>query len=162
MKRLPLGHGLCALVDDEDYEFVRRFRWYALRRSNKQGRYVYSHFLSRGGTVYLHRLLLLPEPDLEVDHVNGNGLDNRRANLRVATPSQNKSNRATIGGTSAYKGVSLSPETRRRKRWRARIMAGRREVHLGRFLTEAEAALAYNEAARAIFGEFAVLNEVAP
>jgi len=97
---------------------------------------------------------------MEVDHINGDRLDNRRANLRIVTKQQNRQN---IGKqshremTSRYKGVVQHPKT---LRWRAIVKTGGKQRHLGYFATEHEAALAYNTAARELFGEFARLNEV--
>ena len=102
----------------------------------------------------MHRVILsLEQGDSAVDHKNGDGLDNRKTNLRLATPSQNNMNKlGRRGSTSKYKGVSLCGGGS--KKWRARI----KHDSLGRFENEVEAALAYDEKAQQIFGEFAKLN----
>jgi hypothetical protein len=105
----------------------------------------------------LHRFILDAPSALEVDHINGNGLDCRRSNLRLATHKQNLRNQAAHSGTSRYKGVSWN---RQRNGWDAQICLNGKNRYLGRFRTEVEAAKAYNEGARLHFGEFARLNEV--
>jgi hypothetical protein len=109
------------------------------------------------GRIYMHREVINAPVDCQVDHVNHDGLDNRRDNLRLCTVSQNqgnsrKQNRET---TSRYKGVSWHSRDRR---WRAQIRYGKEKVHLGQFLSEEEAAYAYDRAARNRWGEFANIN----
>ena len=100
-----------------------------------------------------------------VDHINGDKLDNRRENLRLATRGENEVNkrkRRTHKGrkpTSKYKGVTKIKD-RRKKRWRAIITFQKRIIHLGNFYTEKEAAEAYNEAAKKYYGDFAYLNKI--
>ena len=152
MKQVPLlnDRGV-ALVDDEDYERVMAAADPCWRRS---GGYASTGFGER--QVYMHRLILglARGHEPEVDHVHGGGLDNRRANLRLADRSQQNANkRKSEGKSSRFKGVS-----RDRGRWRAVIKVDRRYRHLGSFATEEEAAAAYNVAAVVAFGPFARLN----
>jgi hypothetical protein len=100
----------------------------------------------------MHRLLLGVSNDVQVDHVNGDRLDNRRANLRPATSSENMCNRK---GSASFKGVHWD---KRNKKWRVSIQVKRKIVRLGRFTDPIEAARAYDEAATVHHGEFAVLN----
>lgn len=110
----------------------------------------------RVGHKYLHRLVLGAKKGQIVDHINGNPLDNRRANLRLATRSQNLFNRGRPKhNTSGFKGVHFCKRT---KRYRASIRANNRVVRLGRFDTAAKAARAYDKAARVHHGDFAQLN----
>jgi len=155
---VALTKGMFALVDETDFVDVSRWNWcvmecvglwYAMRGRTPE------EVLSSGkkAPVLLHRYLL-HEPFEEVDHRNGDGLDNRRENLRASTHAQNMMNSPSRVGSSRFKGVSLS-----RGRWRATIRDDYRTVHLGRFDTEKEAAHAYDEAARRLHGsEFARVN----
>lgn len=106
--------------------------------------------------IKLHRYLLDAPNGMQVDHINGDPLDNRRENLRVATPSQNQANwRKKSPATSAYKGVSWHKGARK---WRATININGKQVHLGFYGEEEAAALAYDTAAERAYGEFACLN----
>jgi len=97
-----------------------------------------------------------PPPGMMIDHINGNGLDDRRANMRTCTNQQNMRNlRKRRSGSSIYKGVYYD---KRRRTWYARICHNGKNIHLGTFATEIEAARAYDRAARRLFGEFARLN----
>lgn len=149
MRRVPLirKHEVvgAALVDDADFAEVRRYRW----RLIKQQHTSYARATIDGRHVYLHRFLL-PAAD-EVDHVNHDGLDNRRANLRAATHQQNALNRSARG---AWKGVSRrSPEC-----WSATIELDRLQFHLRNFSTPEQAARAYDEIAWVAWGTWAKLN----
>jgi hypothetical protein len=144
------------LYDDEDHELVASHRWWVLVTGRRTQLHYAAATVSEGGrrrTVLLHRVLL--PGFVQVDHINGSGLDNRRANLRgCMTKAQNAHNQhPRTGGTSRFKGV-----TRRGSRWRAEIFTNGVRQHLGYFDTEEEAALAYDVAAYAQRGEFAYLN----
>lgn len=114
---------------------------------------------ANGQTRLLHRLII--ETDRVIDHINGDGLDNRRANLRPCLRRENVLNSAKTGlpTTSRYKGVCWLSRTRK---WQAYIKVNRKQRSLGYFDNEVDAALAYNAAARIEFGEFAWLNPVEP
>ncbi|CAN5717840.1 hypothetical protein BH24ACT18_BH24ACT18_18900 [soil metagenome] len=142
------GEGETALIDQEDYPKVGGYRWHLSR-----GGYVVTS-LSVEKKLYLHRLVM-PEGD-EVDHVNGNTLDNRRANLRSCTHHGNVQNRRPWKQKSSrHLGVYWRKDA---KKWTAAIK-GR---HLGYFDKEEDAALSYNEAARKEYGQFARLNRLTP
>jgi hypothetical protein len=150
------GAGRVAIVDDEDYDLVMQYRWYLVLTANRSGRpsgpYARSSCKHPDGTwtnVYMHKLLTgWPM----TDHENGDGLDNRRTNLRPASFAQNMANsQPKAGKTSAYRGVSWSRE---RGKWRADIKVDGRNRRLGFFVHEVEAAKAYIDAARAVWGEF--------
>jgi len=148
---------LRAIVDDEDYELVSQYKWYALRSAHTQAVwYAEASYPNSGGKVLMHRLILKPGK-LHVDHIDNNGLNNQRSNLRFATTSQNQMNaRKQSDTTSKYKGVHYC---KREKRWQARIaINGSPRRSLGYFSTEEEAAQAYNLAASNLFGEYAKLN----
>jgi hypothetical protein len=149
--------GLVAKIDDEDAERVFSRKWRVFL-GNKGHLYAAS-----GRAELMHRFILDAPRGMQVDHINGDGLDNRRANIRLATISQNLANqpsrlvwskRAT---TSRYKGVTLFSRPRS-KPWRATISVNRKQVSLGYFLFEEEAAKAYDEAAKLYYGDFAQLN----
>jgi hypothetical protein len=149
---LRLSGGLISLVDTEDVPFLKQFKWFPLKTKNN----TYVRTNSTFGGHRLHRLLLgLPASD--VDHRNGNGLDNRRENLRAATESQNAANskkpKSRSKTSSQYKGVSWH-----RINWQASIRFRGKAHHLGTFSDEADAAKAYDRAALKYFGEFARLN----
>jgi hypothetical protein len=154
-KIIPLAGGHFALVDDEDYERVSALKWhlsptgYGAARTPRPERKL----------VQLHRFILNPPDDMQVDHINGNGLDCRRENMRLATHQQNQQNRpGEKRRLSKYKGVWL--DDRYRKPWRAQIKADRTRYDLGRFASEDDAARAYNDAAKKLHGEFAWLNPI--
>lgn len=140
------------LVDDCDLALVSQHRWHAGKDLT-----VKAH-MGDGSHILIHRLILNAPKGLEVDHINGNRLDNRRSNLRLATSSQNKCNRgARKDNTSGYKGVSWHSQ---RNKWNARIKAGAKYLHLGLFENIKDAARAYNEASRKFHGEFAYINKL--
>lgn len=144
------GH---AQVDADDAALVASRHWYAVRRSGGRLETIYAESAKHPQTM-MHRLILGDAAKgLVVDHINGDGLDNRRANLRLCTQGENARNVSARPGTSKFKGVS-----RRDGKWRARIMVNRREISLGRFDSEVEAACAYDAAAVRHFGSFAKLN----
>jgi hypothetical protein len=157
-KQIPLTRNKIAIVDDADYEWLNRWKWcclangYVMRRETTE-----SHpGGSRSRYVYMHRQIMDAPEGHYVDHINHDTCDNRRENLRVATPTESMRNtRALRGGTSPFKGVGLA-----RRRWVARIQIEGEQIGLGRFLTQREAAAAYNEAAILHFGEFACLNDL--
>lgn len=156
MKEIPLTQGLVALVDDEDYAELSQHRWCAMHLKPDA---VYAGRMiptpegpRRQRQVAMHRVLL-GGPASHIDHIDGNGLNNQRANLRPATLAQNQYNKRSLGGRSAFKGVHWQQGA-----WVARISKNGVRLHLGRFPTEVEAALAYDQAAREHHGEFARLN----
>jgi len=154
-KEIPLTRGKVALVDAEDYEWLSQFNWYAAQL--RPGLFYAMRNDYVGGTsrsVYLHRLVMRAKRGQYVDHTNGDGLDNRRENLRFCTNAQNLQNQHRTSGSSPYKGVSWS---KRARKWTAQIKANRL-IHLGYFNSEKKAALAYDEAARRLFAEFARPN----
>jgi hypothetical protein len=154
-REITLTRGYAALVDDEDYERLSAFKWHAF--CTKSGR-VYAKTSQRDETgrsrdLLMHRLVLDVGPSLKVDHIEGIGLDNRRANLRPATHQQNLCNRLGGNGASSFVGVA-----RCRGRWRAYITTDGRQHHLGVYDTPEEAAAARDRAAPLHHGSFATLN----
>jgi hypothetical protein len=165
MKEIPLTQGKVALVDDSDFALLSVFRWRAVRvRSGVSEKWYAVRSVKVAGEPnrrqarrYLHReiLGLLERMGLEVDHLNGDGLDNRRSNLRCATAAQNQHNQRKTRGGSSYKGVHFH---QRKRKWRAVIYRNSAQHFLGEFFSEEDAARAYDAAAREHFGEFACVN----
>lgn len=154
MRKIELTQGQVALVDDADFGRVSEHSWCVDKHSNTN----YAMTRINGKTVRMHRFVLaLFDADDHVDHINGNGLDNRRENLRACLVYQNASRQRGKGGTSRHKGVYWD---RQRGRWAARIQVRGKSKFLGRFDREEDAAHAYNTAATRAWGEFALLNEV--
>lgn len=151
-REIPLSQGLVALVDDADYDRVMAGpKWFAEMRGHTvyARRWIKVDGKRRG--VFLHTQLTgWPR----VDHVNLNGLDNRRANLRPATRAQNGQNRRLPSSRSGLKGVTRHV----RGMWTARVQADGTRLYLGLFATPEEAARAYDAAALELHGEFARLN----
>ena len=149
--------GRVVLVDDSDYGLVMQYRWHVfeqVRKGRVHGPYAITsvnHSREKHLVVYMHKLLTgWPL----VDHIDGNGLNNQRSNLRAATNSQNLRNSGPRGGSSQFKGVFRY----RNGRWQSSIMVDGKSTHLGYFVEEVEAALAYDAAALRLHGPFARLN----
>lgn len=142
--------GIEVLIDNEDLTAVERILYW---RVSPDG-YVHGNDPENGKDVRLHRLVMGEPKGLEIDHINGNKLDNRRENLRECNRWQNKANTRIIStNTTGYKGVSWHKD-----KWQASIRVTGRLLYLGRYETKQEAAMAYNIAAREHFGDFAWLN----
>lgn len=153
MIEIRLTQGKVALIDDCDSELAS-LRWYAAKRGNAFYAVRHKPRELGHGIVYLHRLVLGATAGLEVDHINGDGLDCRRTNLRLATPSENRRNQRRANA-SGFKGVHWNPSNRG---WVASIKVHKKVHHLGTFSDAAEAARAYDAAAIRLHGEFARLN----
>lgn len=151
--RINLTRGRIAIVDDRD-AWVADLGWMAKPIKRQSGGF-YAYRMRGRTSLYMHRLILDAPAGLLVDHVNGDGLDNRRCNIRLATASQNLMNRKSTSATG-FRGVE--PTYRTAKPWRACLYEGKRRVHLGTFRTVIEAAAAYDRAASAKYGSFAMLN----
>lgn len=157
-RELAVTRGLVAIVDEEDYERVSQFKWCAIKGRDTW----YAHRTVRKSeglaksSIRLHHFILGMTADIagEIDHRNGNGLDNRKQNLRMATAGQNRVNSGpTKRNTSGFKGV-----TRHGKKWHAQIRCGDTNHRLGSHPTPEAAARVYDAKARELFGEFAYLN----
>lgn len=152
---IPLTQGQVAIIDDEDWPIVKEYKWHTNKIADIY--YAASTIRKESGkqtVLFMHRLLM-GEPKMLIDHKNGDGLDNRKENLRVASCKQNAMNQKSNGGASKYKGVTFH---KRDKYWQASIVIDGSLKYLGSFKNEEEAAKAYNKAAVEHFGEFARLN----
>jgi len=145
-----------ALVDDDDYSLLCSMRWHIWSQPSTN-RTQYARSKVDRKSVFMHRFIMRPTESQEVDHINGNGLDNRRINLRLCRHGENQANRRpSRTSTSKYLGVHWD---KRRKCWRARLTKNARCHSVGSFETEREAAVAYDVAAKLMHGEFARTNE---
>lgn len=158
MKEIQLTQGYVALVDDADYDFLMQWKWHANRNKNKVYAMRAIHKDGKTKLYGMHRQILgLTDPSICGDHLDGDGLNNQRHNLRACTSQENVRNSKSRGGTSRYKGVSWYP---RRNKWVAYITGGGKRKTIGYFGSEQEAAMAYNKYAPVYHGEFAALNEI--
>jgi hypothetical protein len=148
-KIIPLTQGKYALVDEEDYEKVNEYHW--TFKKNKKQEYAIN------GNTRLHRFILNESnPKNIIDHKNGNGLDNRKNNIRAATINENNFNtKLRVNSKIAYKGVTFNEKS---KKYRSRIQFNKKGIHIGCFYNVLEAARAYDAKAEELFGEFANLN----
>lgn len=160
MKKIPLTKGQYALVDDEDFEALNRFKWCALK---KKGVTFYAIRIvqknNKKKAILMHRLILnINDPKIQVDHKDHNGLNNRRNNIRPSTAGQNSCNKSSRKGSSSkYKGVSWHKLS---KSWKVQITKDGKGFVGGYFKKEESAALAYNNLAIKLHGEFAFLNKI--
>ena len=159
-RRIPLSRGKYAIVDPDDYYKLSEHKWsvstgpynnfYAVRKEpNRNGK--------KGKTIRMHRLVANTPDGLLCDHINGDSLDNRKANLRSATHLQNSWNarKSPQSCSSKYKGVMFRKGP---QKWAAMICVAGEKIFLGSFKDEIEAAKVYDKAAKKYFGEFAKLN----
>lgn len=160
MKQIPLTQGKVAFVDDSDYEILSRWSWSAHRE-------IYTYYAvrniqmpnSKKQTIRMHRVILSAPDGVEIDHVNRNGLDNRRSNLRLCNHTENLMNqRLRSDNETRLKGVGIEKRNIN-KRFRARIMINRKRVYIGSYQIAEDAARAYDRAALEYYGEFAMTNE---
>jgi hypothetical protein len=155
VKYIELTRGRKAIVDDENFEWLNQWKWnaygdrYAARAPGPR---------KKQKLILMHRLIISTPDDMYTDHINGNGFDNRKINLRICTQSQNGGNsRLSRANKTGYKGVYYSKP---RKKWVAFIRVKRELIYLGYHLTKEEAAAKYNQASKKYFGEFGYLNAI--
>lgn len=171
MMRIKLTQEKFVLVDNEDFKWLNQSKWY-LHKSYNSPHYATRTVLTRSQNkqknikkkekkLWMHREIMQHKLNREllcneqIDHINRNTLDNQRSNLRLCTNSQNQMNMKSKTGSSKYKGVNWHKQ---HKKWQSRIQFNKRQINLGYFDIEIEAAIAYNQAALKYFGEFARLN----
>jgi hypothetical protein len=151
MKKILLTQGKYTLVDNEDYNELSKYNWcfnggYAKRGTSKKG-----HFK-------MHRVILKAKKGHEIDHIDGNGLNNQKINLRIATRTQNQMNRVIQkNNQSGFKGVCWDKKS---KKWLSQIRIKTHTKFLGYFVNLRDAAIEYNKAAKKYFGDFANLNKI--
>ena len=158
-RRIPLSQGKFAIVDPDDYYRLNIHKWFVSKVGHTY--YARRHIRTNGGlkktTVCMHRAIMNAPDHLLVDHINHNGLDNRKVNLRLATKAQNSRNtrKTTKKTRSRYKGIYYHKQN---KCWYARITANGITFPIGSFKDEIAAAKAYDRAAKKYHGKFAGLN----
>lgn len=156
-KEIPLTQGKLAIVDEADFEWISRWKW-AYFKGNRSKEYAVRREYGRKNLIFMHKQILGIDAGTEGDHIDGNGLNNQRNNLREATHHQNCYNtKKRKNSLSKYKGVSWNVQN---QKWLVRIMVNQKTIYLGYFLDENKAALKYNEAALKYFGNFAKLNQI--
>ena len=159
MRTIPLTQGKVAIVDEEDFEILNEFkwtaqkdhgypRWYAIRKEEQNN--------GKWKLIIMHRQILNAPHKVYVDHINHDGLDNRKHNLRLCTSSQNQKNRGLQkNNTSGLNGVSFD---KRKKKWYAYVIKSKHQISLGFFYDKDEAGRVVDKKAKELFGEFALLN----
>lgn len=157
-KRIRLSNGETVWVDASDWDLVSKHKWYFYKGSGSTN-YAAS---SSSGPGFMHRLImgLKPHDGLMVDHIDSDGLNNRRSNLRVVTPALNSAYQRKQNNprkTSQYKGVSFKTD---KGKWRAVMQINRKHIHLGYFSSQKEAADAYDAAATRVWGAHSITNKV--
>lgn len=156
---IPLTQGQIALIDDEDFELVSRYKWFAHWHRSANAFYAETYireFHDKRKLIGMHRLIFGIKQNIFIDHINCNSLDNRKINLRMANMSQNQCNRSkTKSNKSGYKGVSYRKDN---GKWRAEIESNGVRKNLGSFHTPEEAYNAYCDAALRLHGEFARIS----
>jgi hypothetical protein len=155
--KIQLTQGKHAQASRQDYALVSQYKWYWTPCKWHEG---YATTYIKGKTIYMHRLILGLAKGYQADHINHNGLDNRRSNLRKVTQHQNNGNlRKPSHNTSGYKGVSFY-KSNKTKPWTAYIQNMGKKIHLGYFETAENAAMAYNKAATTQWGKYAYINNI--
>ena len=150
MLTIKLNRDKVALIDNQDWILVSQYKWFW----NKARRNVYRNKKDKKSS-FIHRLIMNPPNDMDVDHANGNPLDNRRSNLRICTRSQNNCNKAKqCNNTSGYKGVYWD---KKNNKWRAKVSVNKRDYCMGRYKNIIDAVKAYNNGAKILHGKFARL-----
>jgi AP2 domain/HNH endonuclease len=151
LRHIALTKGYYATVDAADFERLNKHKWTALVTGSK----VYAIRSEKGKTILMHREILNAPPHKVVDHIDGTGLNNSQANLRLCTKQQNLYNSKPRASRSKYKGVRYEKRT---KKWIAEVTHKGKKHYLGSFDNEIAAAQAYDRKAAELFGPYARLN----
>jgi len=160
MKNIKLTQGKIALVDDECFQIINKYKWHTKTSSNGKRFYakccIWDKKEKKYNRIYMHRMILNVPKGFECDHIDRNGLNNQTSNLRICTSSQNSSNtELSYNPVSRYRGVTTNGE-----KWKTIITKNNEKIYLGIFKSRHLAAVAYNVGALKYHGEFARLNEI--
>jgi hypothetical protein len=158
-KEIQLTQGKVAIVDDEDYDYLNQFKWFA---NNNNGKFYVGRSITVSKNkkirIFMHRFIMKPEKVMVIDHLDGNPLNNQKNNLRICTHAENMRNsKINTNNKSGYKGVSFQEN---RNNYRASIKFNNKTINIGNFINPIDAARAYNAAALKYHGEFANLNKI--
>lgn len=164
MKEIVLSQNQVTIVDDEDFDFLNKYKWFATWNPYTKSFYAGRNIKvgNKKTTVGMSRVLMNAQKGKEVDHINHDTLDNRKKNLRIVEKKQNSYNRRQQSrNKQGFKGVySMNPNIWKSKPFCAQIQVNKKKIHLGYYKTAVEAALVYNENAKKYHGEFALLNKI--
>lgn len=158
MKEILLTKGYVAIVDDDMYDDLSQYKWRVQEGKHTCYAVRAKMILGKRYSISMHRYVLdCINLRMCVDHVNDNGLDNRKSNLRICSYSDNQHNKRSFHGTSVHKGIFFHSK---RNKWRAQICFDNKTCYIGDYDSETDAAMAYNRSALQKFGEFARLNVI--
>ncbi len=154
MSEIELTQGKIALVDDEDFTALSQHKWFYMKVNEDLG---YAARKINGSIIYMHNIIMNPLPSFQVDHINWNGIDNQKFNLRITTKSGNLQNkRKQSNKTSKFLGVSRDS---RKPKWRSQAKLKQKKIALGLYDNEEDAAKAYDEKVLELHGEHALTNK---
>ena len=158
-KEIQLTQGKVAVVDDDLFNYLNQFKWFA---NNINGKFYVVRNITvsknKKNVIYMHRFIMKPNKGMVIDHLDGNTLNNQKNNLRICTHTENMRNsKISINNKSGYKGVSYQEN---RNNYRAQIKFNNKTINIGDFIDPIDAAKAYNAAALKYHGEFAHLNKI--
>lgn len=157
-KIIKLTKNKTVVVDGEDFDFLNQWKWHAGKNGSYAARGEWQKGKNKNKIIYMHRLIMKVEGKTQVDHKNGNGLDNRKENLRLCTNKENQRNhKLLVTNKSGFNGVSWNSKV---KKWETCISVDNKTVHLGFYRNKIKSATIYNAAATKYFGEFARLNNI--
>lgn len=158
MRKILLSHGFTTCVDDDDFNELIKFNWIVIKRRYTSYAIRFTKIENKNTLIFMHRQIMKTPIGMETDHIDRDGLNNCKKNLRCCTKSENFGNRISYVNTSSkFKGVCYYPKF---KKFMAYIQIRNKQKYLGYFIDEKDAAIAYNNAALVAFGEFARLNTI--
>jgi hypothetical protein len=153
-KTIPLSQGKFALVDDEDYEFLNQWKWCAHKNKNNVFYVERNELIPKRKIIKMHRVIMNAPIGMEVDHIDRDGLNNQKANLRLCTQTENQRNKSLYrNNSSGYRGVKANG-----RNWQSEIRVNGQGIYIGTYKTKVEAAQAYDLAAKKYHKDFANLN----